>query len=249
MNNLIKYVAFSMLLLSSQSVLATDPFSMATEMMKKAGVVVNETTDDLVFTIGAKKKFFWSRANLNFLATGDASNGGKILENLKCYKCHGDTGIADDDDTPSLAGQVVAYTFKQMIDYKSGVRIDKKMQKAVKKLTASELNDIAAFYALQKPQPMSGGEDIPHLAKNGDKSRKLIGCEDCHNKNAYDRGHQTPYIEGQKPEYMLEMLTMFKDSDRVNDHYRVMRKVAAKLSDEEIEALATYYASKPEEDD
>jgi cytochrome c553 len=55
---------------------------------------------------------------------------------------------------------------------------------------------------------------------------------------------------GQYPEYLVYTLTEFKEGDRTNDVYSRMRYVAEALTEEEIEALAGYYAAAvPEEED
>jgi len=198
---------------------------------------------------GKAMDFPWTRYSIAYVNSGDPVVGAKTHKELKCYKCHGDEGISDEDDTPSVAGQISAYTFKQLYDYKVGIRSDSGMRKKVKKMTAKQMADVSAYYATLKREEKVKSDTIPHLAKNGDKSRFLFACEKCHNEKAMKRGLQTPIIEGQKVEYFTDTLTMFKEAERSNDHYSIMRKIAAKLTDEEIEALSEYYSAKPADDD
>lgn len=198
---------------------------------------------------GKAMDFPWTRYSISYVNSGDPEVGAKTHKELKCYKCHGDEGISEDDDSPSVAGQISAYTFKQLYDYKVGIRPDKDMRKKVKKMTAKQMADVSAYYATLKREDKIKSTTIPHLAKNGDKSRFLFACEKCHNEKAMKRGLQTPIIEGQKVEYFTDTMMMFKEGERSNDHYSIMRKIAGKLTDEEIESLSQYYSAKPAEDD
>jgi mono/diheme cytochrome c family protein len=69
-------------------------------------VVAAEQDDEAV-------EFEWTRAMLDIIEAGDAERGAELAQKSKCSKCHGDAGIAEDDETPSIAGQVPAYHFKQ----------------------------------------------------------------------------------------------------------------------------------------
>ena len=194
-------------------------------------------------------EFPWTRYSIAYVNSGDVKAGKKTHEELKCTKCHGDAGVSDEDDSPSVAGQVAAYTFKQLYDYKVGLRKDKDMRKKVLKMTAKQMADVSAYYASLKREPQELTDPVPHLAKNGDRSRFLFACDKCHNEKSAKRGFQTPIIEGQKVEYLTDSMMMFKEDDRENDHYKIMGKIAKRLTDEEIESLSAYYAAKPLDDD
>ena len=198
------------------------------------------------------KDFKWSKSLINAIQSGDPENGKIIAKKAKCSKCHGDNGVSDEDDTPSIAGQISAYNFKQLYDYKVGLRDDKDMLKKVKKLSDQDMIDLSAWYATQKPESMAGdkkGKNIPILANIGDKERYLLACDTCHDEDAMKRGFQTPIIEGQKPEHFIETMMAFKEGERVNDHYRLMQSIASKLTEDEITELAGYYAAVPSEED
>jgi len=89
----------------------------------------------------------WNKSLIEAIVKGDPKKGELAAKKAKCYKCHGDTGVSDEDDTPSIAGQIAAYTFKQLYDYKLKLRDDKDMYKKVKKLSDQEMIDISAWYA------------------------------------------------------------------------------------------------------
>ncbi len=194
--------------------------------------------------------FIWNFATIELIAKGNAKNGEKLAKSHKCKKCHGDTGISDEDDTPSIAGQPAAYHVKQMADYKEGRRDEKTMVKKAKKLTLEETVDIAAWYAEQKPEPsQSGGKKPPSLVTDGDMKRLLLPCNVCHGKEGQGYGYESPALMGQKREHFIDLMTAFKDGDRENDHYQRMRFVAGQLTEKEVEELADYYAAKPSEEE
>lgn len=194
--------------------------------------------------------FSWTPDVVKALHVADAKKGEVLAKKGKCSKCHGDLGVSDEDDTPSIAGQTKGYILKQLIDYKNGDREDRSMKKAVKKLSAANMADIGAYYEAQKAEKKLGGE-IPSLVTVGDRSRLLLACNDCHNESAGIANLMTipATLEGQKPEYFVETLTAFKEGDRTNDLYGRMRFIAERLTDEEIELLGKYYSAKPIEED
>jgi len=233
----------------------------ATGMMNsavdKAKDVADSATGIIKDTVGKtvteeSTQFQWTQALIEQIIKGDPKKGKALAKQGKCAKCHGDTGISDEDDTPSIAGQIAAYSFKQLYDYKMKLRDDKSMFKKVKNLSQQDMIDISVWYATQKPEAMAGnksGKDIPVLANKGDKKRFLIACDTCHNKEAMVRGFQTPIIEGQKPEHFVDTMMAFKAGERVNDHYKLMQDISAKLTEDEINALALYYSAKPSKEE
>jgi len=202
------------------------------------------------FAADKATSFQWDRALLDTLAAGNSGNGEKLAKKAKCAKCHGDTGISDEDDSPSVAGQVRGYTFKALIDYKRHIRDDKSMFKKVKKLSLQDMADIAAWYELQKPEVMAGSADAqPKLVTAGDEQRLLLSCSVCHGDAGKGKNFEVPAIAGQKIDYFTDTMMAFKEGDRVNDLYGRMRFIAERLTEEEIEALAEYYATPASEDD
>ncbi|MCK5902211.1 MAG: c-type cytochrome [Cocleimonas sp.] len=269
-------ILLSTLLISASTVsFANDPVSQmmntASDMMKTgtdtASDMVNSAIDTAKDVVDPKdtksaghdgekaeeketsKDFKWTKSFIEAIVKGDPKKGKAIAKKAKCSKCHGDTGVSDEDDTPSIAGQIAAYTFKQLYDYKVKIRDDRDMYKKVKNLSDQEMIDISAWYATQKPEKMAGSKKkIPVLANKGDKKRFLLACDTCHDEDAMKRGFQTPIIKGQKPEHFVETMMAFKEGERVNDHYRLMQSITAKLTEDEITELAAYYAAKPVEE-
>ena len=218
-------------------------------MANTAGVMASKTGPTI---IGEKPATMpWTAKIMELINNGNAKKGAAIAKEHNCKKCHGKTGISDENDTPNIAGLTRAYSFKQMFDYKYGRRKDKDMRKRCGKISDQNIADIAAFYADHKSEPMMGikaSKTVPVLAVTGDKSRQLLACDTCHNKNGTGRGLLVPLIAGQKREHFVDTMLAYKEAERDNDDYGVMRFIAEKLTEEEIEQLALYYGSVPLEE-
>jgi cytochrome c553 len=197
------------------------------------------TADDTV------EPFAWGSLMLDLIASGDATRGEEIATKQKCSKCHGDAGIAEDDETPSIAGQVPAYQFKQLLDYKAEVRESKDMKKVTGKLGLQDMADLAAYFATLPPEPPEGKAQPPLLVTRGDLDRLLLPCNVCHGEKGSGLGFEVPAIAGQKIEHFVETMIAFREGDRQNDHYGRMRFIAGQLTEDEVAELAAYYAAPP----
>jgi len=198
------------------------------------------------FRVDEEKPFVWDMATIQLIGQGNSLNGEGLAEKNGCAKCHGDTGVSEDNDTPSIAGQSRPYAFKQMVEYKHKIRDDRSMYKKMRKLSYRDIADLAAFYEIQTPEPsviLNTPKKPPLLVTEGDHSRYLIPCADCHGRWGEGIGFEAPAIAGQKAEHFIETMTAFKEGDRANDMYGRMRFISQKLTDEEIEELAGYYGS------
>ena len=193
--------------------------------------------------------FVWSRATLDLIESGDAARGEEIATKQKCSKCHGDNGIAEDDESPSIAGQVPAYNFKQLVDYRTEVRESMDMKKTTRRLGLQDMSDLAAYFATLPPEPPEGKVEPPLLVTKGDIDRFLLPCQACHGKKGEGLGFEVPALAGQKIDHFVEVMTAFQEGDRENDQYGRMRFVASQLTEKEIEQIAAYYAAPPTEED
>jgi sulfide dehydrogenase cytochrome subunit len=69
----------------------------------------------------------------------------------RCAGCHGETGSANDGETPNLNGQWAPYMEHELREYRDGKesRPNKKMRNIAKRLSEKEIKAVAAFYASQ----------------------------------------------------------------------------------------------------
>jgi cytochrome c553 len=73
----------------------------------------------------------------------------------------------------------------------------------------------------------------------------LAACAVCHGPNGGGRPAQYPRLAGQFAEYSEAQMKTFRTGERANDANKMMRTIAAKMSDDEIRAVADYVAGLP----
>lgn len=151
-----------------------------------------------------------------------------------CFGCHGDKGKSNNPQWPSLAAQQSVYVVNQLNAFKSGERINPLMQAQVTKLTAEDINNYGAYFAVQQPAKAGGN---PDLAKQG--KVKATVCLGCHGPAGEGNG-QYPRLAGQHPGYLAQQLTDFKNGTRKNG---AMQAIAGNLSEDDIKALAAFFGS------
>jgi len=88
-----------------------------------------------------------------------------------------------------------------------------------------------------------------NLAYKGDPKRMLKPCGTCHGRNGEGGMHDSATLVGQGRDYFIASMEAFRDEDRTNDIYSRMRLIAEVMTDEEIEAVAYFYAAVPPVED
>ena len=177
-------------------------------------------------------------------AAGNAEAGqGKVVV---CGACHNPDGNSVAPNFPKLAGQGERYLLKQLKDIKSGARPVLEMTGMLDALSDQDLADIAAYFASQK---MSVGAADPKLVERGEAlfrggklDEGMPACTGCHSPNgAGIAAASYPHLGGQHAQYVAKQLTDFREGNRTNDgDSMIMRSIAAKLSNKDIEALSSY---------
>jgi cytochrome c553 len=162
-----------------------------------------------------------------------------------CAACHGVDGNSANPEWPSLAGQHVSYLTRQLQAFRSGERQNVLMSPMAMILSDEDVADLAAFFSAQS---IRGGEAEPSKAalglrvyRSGDVGRGVMACAGCHGPAG--RGIPGPgyaSIQGQHATYVAAQLRAYRAGERGTDPNQMMRNVAALLSDEEIDAVASY---------
>src|SRR5574343_675775 len=177
-------------------------------------------------------------------AAGDAEAGqGKVAV---CGACHGVDGNSPAPNFPKLAGQGERYLLKQLHDIKSGNRQVVEMTGMLDNLSDQDMADIAAYFSSQK---MSVGAADPKLVKRGEAlfrggklEEGMPACTGCHSPDGAGLAAAGfPHLGGQHAQYVAKQLTDFREGNRTNDgDAMIMRSIAAKLSNKDIEAVSSY---------
>ncbi len=187
---------------------------------------------------------------------------GKAIVDANCGACHGANGVSVAPAQPSLGGQNIKYLYKQLVDFKTGARVNGIMKAQLVGLTQQDLADVAGYYSEQAPWgPAYGNPETTQAATKlylgGDKTRGVIPCAGCHGpKGAGNAWPAFPRLGGQHASYIATQLKLFRaagredegmmgDQVRTNDSAKkdekgMMQVIAAKLSDKDIRILSEY---------
>lgn len=182
---------------------------------------------------------------------GNASAGE--AQTAICAACHGADGNSAVPSFPKLAGQGEKYLFKQLQDIRDGARPVPTMIGQLDGKSDQQLADISAFYA---GQTRSGGQTDPALLALGESvyrggipSRNVAACVACHSPTGEGNAPAGfPALAGQHAEYIAAQLVAYRkgyedETGRTNDgDIRIMRTTAFGLSDNEIQAVASFAA-------
>lgn len=157
-----------------------------------------------------------------------------------CVACHGANGNSATPMFPVLAGQNARYLYLQLKDFKEGARKDPTMTPMAAYLTTEDMQDLAAYFAAQKPQGIKFNPDPARVKLGFAKSEEVL-CSMCH-LGGMKGQNEIPKLAGQHYAYIVKQLTDFKARKRTNDAGN-MTAVAQTLSDEDIINIAHYIAS------
>lgn len=174
---------------------------------------------------------------------GDAKAGQQKA--ATCAACHGADGNSISPQFPKLAGQNASYIVKQLEDYKSGARKNAIMAGMAASLSEQDMRDIAAYFAGQKIKPGAAAPNLVadgrELYLGGDHENGIPACAACHGPTGVGNGPAVwPALAGQYQQYLVTELKAWRDGSRHNGPKKMMREVAARLTDHQIQAVASY---------
>lgn len=165
-----------------------------------------------------------------------------------CIACHGENGISNNPEWPSLAGQHAEYLFKQLQAYKEGkTRNAPMMAPIVAELTEEDMRDLAAYYAsLRLPEGVADKDLVKRgeaIYRGGDYKKHITACIACHGPKGEGNAEAGfPALSGQQVKYTIGELQDFKKGDRSNDLNDIMQDIAKRMSLEDMQAVASYIA-------
>lgn len=179
-------------------------------------------------------------------AEGGNAEAGKT-KSATCAACHGADGNSVNPEWPKLAGQHPSYILKQLMNFKNDERVNPSMTPMAKPLSDADMADLAAYFSSQVKK--AGEADQSKVAlgeqiyKGGNNATGVAACAACHGPNgAGNPAANFPAISGQHVAYTKLQLNAFRKGERANDAGKMMRNIAAGMTDAEIEAVAEYIA-------
>lgn len=195
------------------------------------------------------------------LAAGDVAAGKQFTRQgnnqgaTACVACHGANGEGNASaGYPRLAGQNATYLAKQLHSYQQGTRENPVMQPVAKAMSDTDIQNVAAYYASLTPDANadtghinSAGEE---LAQRGDWDNTIPACISCHGPGGHGVDPYFPALAGQHASYITSQLNAWRNGKRHNDANELMKVVAERLSKQQIQDVAEYFAAlspvKPE---
>ena len=184
------------------------------------------------------------------VAKGDAEAGK--AKSAVCAACHGPDGNSMIDMNPKLAGQHEKYLVKQLTEFKLASqtggeegRNNAVMNGMAAPLSIQDMEDLAAYFSSQEATPGETAEQYVEAGKalyqGGDEERGITACIACHGPQGNGSSLSGfPDISGQHATYTASQLKSFRSGQRHNSMNGMMRDIAMKLTDEDIEILSNY---------
>jgi cytochrome c553 len=156
-----------------------------------------------------------------------------------CAACHGAPDRPPLAGMPTLAAQQEQFLVLQMFLMREGLRDVPQMAGTLKDFSDRDLDDVAAYFARQKPL-RGESEGNPKLRANGAALAKGMACGSCH-LGDYSGQRQVPRIAGQREDYLAATMKAYRDNKRVGTDTS-MNGLLYQVPDRDIEALAHYLA-------
>lgn len=172
----------------------------------------------------------------------------------ECDTCHGKDGASTDSDTPIIGGLSDFFIEEAMFIYRDRARpcVEEAYPEGPKKgektdmcqiadaLSEEEITALAEHYANLPFVPV----EQPFDAAKAETGAALHErhCEKCHAAAGSDPFDDAGLLAGQHSEYLRQSLEHFMNGERDTDE-KMLEKLD-ELSDEDIEALLDFWASK-----
>lgn len=178
------------------------------------------------------------------LSKGDPKQAEAIV-NQVCAACHAVDGNSASPVNPRLAGLNYEYINKQLLNFKSGERKSPVMAGIVANLTPQDMQNLSAYYSAQQPKGAKAKDQALALQgqkiyRGGVQGSGVPACASCHGAQGQGIPTQFPRLAGQHTDYIYDQLNKFRTGERANDGAKMMRTIAAKMTDADMRAVATY---------
>jgi cytochrome c553 len=189
--------------------------------------------------------FGFSVLGLSALASASAQAADAVAAGKEtaaiCAGCHGDNGISQTENIPSLAGQPDQFIQWQLVFFRGGARKNELMQQIAEQISNDDVRNLGAYFAQLTPPAPSKPDDNPDLSQKGAQAAAGRRCASCHG-DSFAGTKAVARLAGQREEYLVKALHDYKSGARTGGAGAAMTDVAYPLSEEEITALAHYLA-------
>jgi cytochrome c553 len=191
------------------------------------------------------RRFISLAACVMLMLTGVVARAADIAAGKEkaelCAGCHGENGISQMENIPSLAGQPDQFIQWQLVYFRAGARKNEQMQPVVDQINNDDIRNLGAYFASLAPPKNPKADDDPGLSRKGAEAAVGRRCASCHADN-YAGTKAVARVAGQREEYLVKALRDYKSGLRSGGGQAAMADVAYPLSEEEITSLAHYLA-------
>ena len=182
-----------------------------------------------------------------------AAAGAPQVVKDTCANCHGEDGLSDDSAIPIIAGASSFFLENQLLIYQEEARpcaaeafkdvdgVDAESHCALAgTLSEDQVLEIAEYYS---GQPFQAAEQSVDSALAGEgESIHNRSCDKCHTEGGGLALDDAGILAGQWKPYLIEQMKLFRAGERWQPEK--MTPEMEGLSDEDIKALAEFYASQ-----
>jgi cytochrome c553 len=174
-----------------------------------------------------------------------------------CARCHGvDGGGRPSGAFPRLDLQTTEYLVRALTEYAEGVRPSGIMQPVAAALSDDQIRRLAAHYAngtvsiaVEAGQAEAEQELLARgleIAAIGAPDRQIPACSACHGLEQGPANRLFPSISGQYAQQIRLQLSLWKAGKRGGSAYSdIMAAIVANMTEDDMDAVALYYASLP----
>lgn len=172
-----------------------------------------------------------------------------------CTGCHGAQGRAGPDGYyPRIAGKPAGYLYNQLLNFRDGRRHYSIMTNLLDPLSDAYLKEIAEYFAsldVPYPPPVPSSADGALLERgrvlviDGDSSRQLPACIQCHGRAMTGVAPAIPGLVGLPRDYLAGQLGSFKTGNRNAHLPDCMKQIAQRMSTEDVGAVTQWLSAQP----
>lgn len=200
------------------------------------------------------KKTYLLAALMSAAVSGPAFAGDFAAITNGCNDCHGDNGVSQWDDVPSIAG-IDAFVHSEALliyrdqgrpcaksEFRQGdtAREEQSMCDVTAKLSDDMINKLAEHYAALPFVPAKQPFDAA-LAATG-KGIHERDCARCHSDGGANPDDEASILAGQRMGYLRASFAEYAAGER--EQPDKMKDKMDALSDADVKALLNYYASQ-----
>ena len=171
-----------------------------------------------------------------------------------CATCHGQGGQGTSNAYfPRIAGKPAAYLYNQLVAFRDGKRVYPPMNYLVAYLPDAYLREIAEYFAKERPafepkQPTTAPAAVVErgatIAISGDAGKQIPACISCHGAGLTGMEPGVPGLAGLRSSYIVAQLTRWRTGNRQAAQPDCMKRIADRLSEQDVHAVATWLAAQ-----